>query len=73
MSDKKTPWQRVHAKFGIPQSQLAAKIKRHRSKVSRALKDEYGLISGKDQQSLMRVAEEMGVNLTPADLMPNAR
>lgn len=68
-----TPWQRVHAKFGLPQSQLAKGIGRHRSKVSRALRDERGLINGTDQARLMEFAKAAGVALQPADLTPEAR
>lgn len=70
MSAKETPWQRVFAKFGLPQAQLALAIGRHRSKVSRAIRDEHGLISGRDQQALLDAAKERGVKLTPADLTP---
>lgn len=68
-----TPWQRVHAKFGLPQAQLAKGIGRHRSKVSRALKDDRGLINGTDQARLLEFAKEAGVKLSPADLTPGAR
>lgn len=73
MSENQTPWQRVFAKFGLPQNQLAKAIGRHRSKVSRAIKDEYGLISGRDQVALLVAAQEKSVDLTPADLTPAAR
>lgn len=73
MSESSTPWQRVFAKFGMPQTQLASLIGRHRSKVSRALSDERGLINGRDQEALLDAAKETGVQLTPADLTPNAR
>lgn len=73
MSDGQTPWQRVFSKFGLPQSQLARGIGRHRSKVSRAIRDERGLINGSDQAKLMDFAKERGVQLKPADLTPEAR
>lgn len=73
MGGNQTPWQRVFAKFGLPQAQLATAISRHRSKVSRALKDERGLISGRDQEALLDAAKDRGVDLTPADLTPVAR
>lgn len=73
MGVHQTPWQRVFAKFGLPQAQLASKINRHRSKVSRALKDERGLINGRDQEALLDAAKDAGVDLTPADLTPSAR
>lgn len=68
-----TPWQRVYAKFGLPQAQLAKGIGRHRSKLSRALRDERGLINGSDQAKLMEFAKEARVDLRPADLTPEAR
>lgn len=73
MSDSQTPWQRVFAKFGLPQAQLAKGIGRHRSKVSRAIRDERGLINGSDQARLIEFAKERGVALKPADLTPEAR
>lgn len=73
MGDSSTPWQRVFAKFGLPQAQLAKGIGRHRSKLSRALKDDRGLINGSDQARLMEFAKEAGVSLQPADLTPEAR
>lgn len=73
MRNDQTPWQRVFAKFGLPQAQLAQAIGRHRSKVSRALKCERGLINGSDQQRLLDAAKEKGVELAPADLTPGVR
>lgn len=73
MAENVTPWQRVFAKFGIPQSRLASAIGRHRSKVSRALKDSRGLISGRDQEALIEAAQSMNVDLTPDDLTPATR
>lgn len=68
-----TPWRRVFAKFGMSQSDFAAAIGRHRSKVSRALKDEKGLISGSDQERLIAVARKFKVKLAATDLMPGHR
>lgn len=73
MVENKTPWQKVFAKFGLPQNQLAKGIGRHRSKVSRAIRDERGLINGSDQEKLMEFAKEAGVDLMPADLTPASR
>ncbi len=64
-----TPWRRVAAKLNLNASQIALKMGRHRSKVSRALKDDEGLISGRDQVLLRAVADALGVELTPADLV----
>jgi len=66
-----TPWRRVYAKFGMSQSQFARAIKRHRSKVCRALRDEKGLISGRDQQRLFEAARELDIDLTSEDVIPN--
>lgn len=71
--DAKTPWQRVYSKFGMSQSQLAKAINRHRSKVSRALKDEKGLINGNDQVRLIRAAKQLNVDLEPDDMLPEIR
>lgn len=65
-----TPWQRVHAKFGVNSAGLAKLLGRHRSKISRALKDEKGLISGRDQELILNTAKQAGVEITPNDLMP---
>lgn len=67
-----TPWQKVHAKFGLNGAGLAKLLGRHRSKVSRALKDEKGLISGRDQELILTAAREAGVKVTPDDMMPGA-
>lgn len=67
---KKTPWQRVHAKFGLSAAALANGIGRHRSKVSRALRDSNGLINGSDQKRLLEFARTMNVEITSDDLTP---
>lgn len=71
--EQNTPWRRVYAKFGMSQAQFAKAMGRHRSKVSRALKDEKGLINGNDQERLIEVAKELKVNLSPSDLMPGRK
>jgi len=68
-----TPWQHVAAKLGLTASALSARMGRHRSKVSRALRDDAGLISGRDQVLLMGIAKSLSIELTPSDLMPVAR
>lgn len=65
-----TPWQKVHAKFGLNSAGLAKMLGRHRSKISRALKDEKGLISGRDQELIIETARAAGVEITPSDMMP---
>lgn len=73
MVENKTPWQKVFARFAMPQNQLAKGIKRHRSKVSRAIRDERGFINGSDQARLKEFAREVGIDLPDADLTPDAR
>lgn len=68
----KTPWQRAFARFGLSQSEFAIAIKQHRSKVSRALSDESGLISGRDQKRLFDLARSLNVKLSPDDVTPHA-
>lgn len=67
-----TPWQRVYQKLGLPQSKLAEKLGRHRSKICRALQDRHGMITGHDQAALLRIAKAEGVELTADDLVPRA-
>ena len=69
-SSPETPWQRVYSKLGLPQSKLAEKLGRHRSKICRALQDERGMITGHDQAMLLRIAKAEGVELTADDLVP---
>lgn len=65
-----TPWQRVYSKFGMSQSEFARALDRHRSKVSRALKDGKGLINGKDQELILAAAKAAGVAIDADDMMP---
>lgn len=65
-----TPWQTVHQKFGLKPAQLAKLIGRHRSKITRALKSEKGLISGRDQELILNAAKQHDVDITPRDLTP---
>lgn len=69
----RTPWQRVVAKFGLKPASLAAHMGRHRSKLTRAVNDEKGLISGRDQELLIAVAKALNVELTADDLTPERR
>ena len=66
----KTPWQKVHAKFGVNSAGLARLLGRHRSKISRALKDDKGLISGRDQELILTVARANEVEISADDLTP---
>ncbi len=70
MSTPKTPWQKVHDKFGVNGSELARALGRHRSKISRALSDPKGLISGRDQELILAAAEARGVSISSDDLTP---
>lgn len=70
MSEDQTPWQRVFAKFGMTQAELAREIGVDRSKISVALKDADGLINARDQIKLMKVARRVGVTLKAGDLLP---
>lgn len=72
-ADQATPWQRVHAKFGMSQSEFARALDRHRSKVSRALKDAKGLINGKDQELILAAAKAAGVAISADDMMPRRK
>lgn len=70
MSDGKTPWQRVFAKFGLSQRALGKELGRDGAKINRAIKDQDGLINGRDQKRLLELANRLGVDLTPDDLTP---
>jgi predicted DNA-binding protein (UPF0251 family) len=63
----------VHAKFGVSPAQLARLLNRHRSKISRALSDDKGLISGKDQELIIKAAAANGVALAADDLTPDVQ
>lgn len=65
-----TPWQKVHAKFGRSAAGLAKVLGRHRSKISRALADEKGLINGRDQELILAAAAREGVEIAAEDLTP---
>lgn len=70
MSENQTPWQRVFAKFGMTQAELARGIGVDRSKISVALSDREGLINPRDQIKLMKLARRSGVKLKADDLLP---
>lgn len=65
-----TPWQRVFALFGLKQSEFARAIGKHRSKISRALKDKDGFINGRDQARIIKAANANKITLTPDCLTP---
>lgn len=68
----RTPWQKAYAKFGLNRSALAREMGRDRSKISRHIRDEKGLISGPDQERLFAIAKRLGVDLKPEDVVPEA-
>lgn len=57
----------------MTQNQLAIAAGWDRSKVSRALADPEGLINGKDQVALLALGKDRGVNLKPADFLPEVK
>lgn len=69
----RTPWQKVVDKFGLPPARLAREMGRDRSKITRHVNDEKGLISGRDQELLLAVAKALEVELRPEDLTPEAK
>lgn len=68
--EQKTPWQRVHAKFGISSNALARAIGKDRGNMSRKLRDPEGLINGQDQVLILAAAEKLGVDIKPEDMFP---
>lgn len=70
---QRTPWQKVHSKFGMSPAQLARELGFHRSKLSRALRDEKGLINGRDQELILNVAAKLNVTVTADDLTPGLK
>ena len=74
LNEMMTPWRRVFRRFNFPsQSAFARAIDQHRSKVSRALSDPKGLISGADQERILRAAREHKVQIKPEDLVPSEK
>jgi transcriptional regulator with XRE-family HTH domain len=71
--EAKTPWQRAFAKFGMTQAELAREMGRDRSKLSKAINEDDGLISALDQVKLLKVAKRCGVDLRPEDLVPQVQ
>jgi len=68
-----TPWQRVFACFGLKQSEFARAIGKHRSKISRALKDRDGFINGRDQERIIKAATAVNIRLEPDCMTPVAQ
>lgn len=67
-----TPWRRVFARLDMSQSELARRMRCGRAKINKALASEPGYINGRDQERLMRVAREAGVEIPPEDFLPDA-
>lgn len=65
-----TPWRKVYARLGLSQAELAREMKRHRAKISRALSDPKGLISGKDVELLIKISKRLKKDLRPSDFIP---
>lgn len=65
-----TPWQRVYQKFNMSQADFARCLNRHRSKISRVLKDRKGLISGRDQDLILTAAKKADVAISADDMVP---
>lgn len=66
-----TPWRRVFSKFGLSQRELGKRLGGDGAKINKALKDDDGFINGKDQAKLLDLANELGVDLLPGDLVPS--
>ena len=66
----KTPWQTVFEKFDMSQNALAKACGWDRSKISRALGDKSGVINGRDQIALLKMARSRSVKLTGDDFLP---
>lgn len=69
VSEHKTPWRRVFEKFGLSQRALGKALGGDGAKINRALKDDDGFINGKDQVKLLDLAEKLGVEIRPEDLV----
>lgn len=69
----RTPWQKVVDRFGLSPAKLAREMGRDRSKITRHIRHEKGLISGRDQELLIAVAKALDVELQPEDLTPEVR
>ncbi len=71
VSKHSTPWRRVFAKFGLSQRELGKRLGGDGAKINKALKDDDGFINGKDQAKLLDLANELGVDLLPGDMVPS--
>jgi hypothetical protein len=68
-----TPWQRVLSRFECEtQKDFAQLFGCDAAKISRAVNDARGLINGRDQERLLKLAQQRGIALTASDLLPGA-
>lgn len=65
-----TPWQKIFAHFDMTQAQFARASGFDKSKVSRALSDDAGLINGADQVALMKLAKQHRIAIPAEDFLP---
>ena len=65
-----TPWQKVFARLGLTQAELAKAMGYNRSAISRAINGD-GLISGRNQAKLIRIGRDIGREIEPSDLIPD--
>lgn len=68
-----TPWRRVYHAFSPRnQSEFSRMLSFDRSKISRVLADDKGLINGKDQERILEKADHFSVKIDPAIMVPVA-
>lgn len=71
ISNPKTPWQRAFAHMGLSVHKLAGELEISASTISRSLRDDDGLISGKNQKKLIALGERIGRPVPPHVLLPD--
>jgi len=69
--ETRTPWQKVFARLGLSQADLAGRMGYNRSALSRALNSETGLISGRNQVKLITIGREIDREIAAGDLLPD--
>lgn len=66
-----TPWRRVYHAFAPRnQSEFSSMLGFDRSKISRVLSDDKGLINGRDQERILEKAGKLSVIVDPAIMVP---
>ncbi len=70
--EQNTPWRRVYAAFK-PRNQFefARMLNVDRSKISRVMSDDKGLINGRDQEMILIVAGQLSVKIDPVIMVPS--